>query len=155
MRSLTPFIGRSATLLASILVVGTAAAADVAPQDPALALIFPATSSAFPKPMVTPETVADMDEVALHTMVAAGMGQAIGADVLDGFRGGDNVDNNVIIDGNVTGNTADRIVSGSNTIQDGAFANADGIFTVIQNSGSNVLIQNGMVVNVQFLDPGL
>ena len=83
------------------------------------------------------------------------MGQAIGADALDEFRGGDDVDNTVLIDGHVDNNTADNIVSGSNVIQDGAFANANGISTVIQNSGSNVLIQNGMVVNVQFADPGL
>ena len=153
MRSLTPSIGRSAALLASILVVGTATAADVAPPDPALTVISPTMHSSPQKPFRTHETVAD--EVVLPDPVVTGMGQAIGADALDGFRGGDVVDNNVIIDGNVTGNTADRIVSGSNTIQDGAFANANGISTVIQNSGSNVLIQNGMVVTVQFTDPGL
>lgn len=56
-------------------------------------------------------------------------------------------------DGNVGGNTATGIVSGDNIVDGGAFANAAGINTVIQNSGSNVLIQNGTAVNVQFVDP--
>lgn len=150
--------GRSAALLASLLIVGNAAAADVAPEDPALAMIFPTMHPSFPRPVASPEMVGNgmaVDETASPAPLVAGIGQAIDADVLDGFRGGDAVESNVIIDGNVTGNTADRIVSGSNTIQDGAFANSSGISTVIQNSGSNVLIQNGMVVNVQFVDPGL
>jgi len=153
MRFLTHFFGRSAALLASVLVIGSAAAADVTPEDSALAMIFPTMHSSLRQPIAAPQTVTD--EAALPALLVAGMGRAIGADALDGFRGGDEVDNKVIIDGSVTGNTADRIVSGSNTIQDGAFANANGISTVIQNSGSNVLIQNGMVVNVQFVDPGL
>ncbi len=60
---------------------------------------------------------------------------------------------NVGNDGNVSGNTAAGIISGDNVIDGGAFANAAGINTVIQNSGSNVLIQNGTAVNVQFVDP--
>lgn len=153
MRVLCPLIGRSGALLASILVIGSAAAADVAPQDAALAMIFPTMDSALQQTVQAPETAAD--GLALPSPLVEGMGQAITADALEGFRGGDDVENTVVIDGSVTGNTADRIVSGTNTIQDGAFANANGISTVIQNSGSNVLIQNGMVVNVQFVDPGL
>lgn len=84
-----------------------------------------------------------------------GIGQALDNRVLEGFRGGeDSSSQEVDIRGQVTGNTANRIVSGTNSISDGAFGNASGINTVIQNSGSNVLIQNGMIVNVQFLDPG-
>jgi hypothetical protein len=83
-----------------------------------------------------------------------GIGIPVDAAELERLRGGEStVDNDVLIDGNVEGNTADHIVSGANTISDGAFTNANGINTVIQNSGSNVLIQNGMVVNVQFVAP--
>lgn len=153
MRFHTPLFGRWATLLASILVVGSATAADFMPEDPALAMVFPKVHSTLPAPGAVPETAtADAD---LRAPVVAGIGQAIDADALDQFRGGDDVDNTVILDGSVTDNTANRIVSGSNLIQDGAFANASGINTAIQNSGSNVLIQNGMVVTVQFTDPGL
>lgn len=83
-----------------------------------------------------------------------GIGVPVDAGELEQLRGGEStVDNDVLIDGSVEGNTADRIVSGANAISDGAFTNANGINTVIQNTGSNVLIQNGMVVNVQFVAP--
>ena len=83
-----------------------------------------------------------------------GIGIPVDAGELERLRGGEStVDNDVLIDGTVEGNTADHIVSGANAISDGAFTNANGINTVIQNSGSNVLIQNGMVVNVQFVAP--
>jgi hypothetical protein len=90
---------------------------------------------------------------AAPAVTALGAGLAEGA--LDELRAGHSVANTVILDGTVTNNTADHVVSGSNFIQDGAFANASGISTVIQNTGSNVLIQNGMVVTVQFTAPGL
>lgn len=81
-------------------------------------------------------------------------GTSVDVTELDQLRGGKStVDNNVLLDGTVEGNTADHVVSGSNAITDGAFSNASGINTVIQNTGSNVLIQNGMVVNVQFVAP--
>lgn len=83
-----------------------------------------------------------------------GIGTPVDAGELDGLRGGEStVDNDVLIEGTVEGNTADHIVSGANAISDGSFANSSGINTVIQNTGSNVLIQNGMVVNVQFVAP--
>lgn len=157
MRSANPLTGRFAAVLTSILIVGNATAADVASQDPALAMISPTSHSALQQPVVTPAMVTDelAFELASPAPEVTGMGAAIGADALDEFRGGDDVDNTVIIDGVVDNNSAVNTVSGSNVIQDGAFANANGISTVIQNSGSNVLIQNGMVVNVQFADPGL
>ncbi len=83
-----------------------------------------------------------------------GLGLRLGPDALAALRGGDSVDNQVDIHGQVDGNTAQNTISGGNTLGGGAFANASGIATVIQNSGSNVLIQNGMVVNVQFAGAG-
>jgi len=79
------------------------------------------------------------------------LGTSIDGDTLGAMRGGE-ADSTQIVDllGGVDGNTATGVVTGENTIQGGAFANSAGISTVIQNSGANVLIQNGMVVNVQF-----
>jgi hypothetical protein len=51
--------------------------------------------------------------------------------------------------GTVTNNAATNVVTGSNYITDGAFTNSAGFPTVIQNSGSNVLIQNATIVNLQ------
>lgn len=82
-----------------------------------------------------------------------GFGTAVDGPVLEAMRGGEStttvtvaVDN----DGNVEGNSAVGTVGGPNTVTGGAFGNAAGINTVIQNSGANVLIQNGTAVNVRF-----
>ena len=82
---------------------------------------------------------------------ATGFGPALDAGSLAALRGGDaqlriEVDNV----GTVEGNTASQVVTGDNRIDGGAFANAAGLTTVIQNSGSNVLIQSGAAVNVRF-----
>ncbi|NCT69734.1 MAG: hypothetical protein DI562_13820 [Stenotrophomonas acidaminiphila] len=71
---------------------------------------------------------------------------------LSAMRGGDasQTENLIDVDGSVDDNTAHHITSGSNSIADGAFNNASGINTVIQNTGSNVLIQNAMIVTVDF-----
>lgn len=80
------------------------------------------------------------------------LGRAVAADRLSILRGGDatHTDNLIQVDGSVDGNTAHHITSGTNSIADGAFTNASGINTVIQNTGSNVLIQNAMIVSVDF-----
>lgn len=83
-----------------------------------------------------------------------GFGVAVESTDLDKLRGGD-AQNDVRNNGTVADNHADNVTSGTNTLTGSAFADATGINTVIQNSGSNVLIQNAMIVNVQFADPGL
>ena len=85
------------------------------------------------------------------TAAVDALGQAVAEEALSTLRGGDSqvtveVDNQ----GTVDGNTASHVVAGDNRIDGGAFANAPGLTTVIQNSGSNVLIQNGAAVNVRF-----
>jgi hypothetical protein len=54
------------------------------------------------------------------------------------------------LNGAVSGNSAMAVTTGANVITEGAFSNASGLPTVIQNSGANVLIQNATIVNVQF-----
>ena len=86
--------------------------------------------------------------------VESAFGPALPTQTLSALRGGDSqvtveVDNQ----GTVQGNTASQVVAGDNRIEGGAFANAAGLTTVIQNSGANVLIQNGTSVNVRFGGP--
>jgi hypothetical protein len=84
----------------------------------------------------------------------AAMGQSIELETLADMRGGaDIVENDVLLEGRVEDNTANRVVTGNNALTGGSFVNSNGINTVIQNTGANVLIQNGMIVNVQFADP--
>lgn len=79
---------------------------------------------------------------------------ALDGGALDALRGGDqHTQVWTHNEGQVDGNSANGVVSGNNVLDGGAFANAAGINTVIQNSGSNVLIQNGTAVNVQFVNP--
>jgi hypothetical protein len=78
-------------------------------------------------------------------------GDALPGNALDAQRGGtDTVNNNMQLDGSVHDNVANHVVTGSNSIDAGSFANMSGIPTVIQNSGANVLIQNATIINLQF-----
>lgn len=63
--------------------------------------------------------------------------------------GADTVSNEMRLNGAVTGNTTSNVVSGANSISNGAFSNASGLPVAIQNSGSNVLIQNATIINIQ------
>ncbi len=79
------------------------------------------------------------------------LGTAIDSSKLDQYRGGsDIVNNNMNLNGAVNDNIAVNVVTGANSIANGAFSNASGIPTVVQNSGSNVVIQAATIVNVQF-----
>lgn len=69
---------------------------------------------------------------------------------LDKHRGGqDTVVNDMKLNGVVTNNSAFNLTTGTNSVSQGAFANASGLPLVIQNSGNNVLIQSATILNVQ------
>ncbi|TCZ82017.1 hypothetical protein [Lysobacter sp. N42] len=152
-------IHAAALLAAGFLLPAAASASDggiaVAGTPQAYASLEPlaAVESAGAEPVPAAAQAAVPDAPAS----AAGFGTVVAADRLDAMRGGDgNTDttiNRADLRGNVDGNTATNVVSGDNRVADGAFGNAAGISTVIQNSGSNVLIQNSTIVNVRFVDP--
>jgi hypothetical protein len=164
MRNKPTMFSLACLLLAAPCVAGTV---EVPVTGPAIDAM-PAADSAF-VPVVDvfaddanqsagfPDSLAFGKEAPPPTSTDAGnpdIGVPVDAVALERLRGGQStVDNDVLLDGTVENNTADHVVSGANAISDGAFTNANGINTVIQNSGSNVLIQNGMVVNVQFVAP--
>jgi ABC-type enterochelin transport system substrate-binding protein len=52
------------------------------------------------------------------------------------------------VDGNVQDNAAINNITGRNVITNGAFTNASGLSTTIQNSGNNVLIQNATILQL-------
>jgi len=76
-------------------------------------------------------------------------------DELDNERGKEGVDymtlNNMNVRASLTGNNADHNVTGFNIIQQGAFNDAAGMVSVIQNTGNNVLIQDATIVNVTIM----
>ena len=73
-------------------------------------------------------------------------------DELEKARGREGFDitalNNMNVQAVLTGNIANNNITGMNIIDDGAFTNAGGMFSVIQNTGNNVIIQDSTIVNV-------
>lgn len=78
-----------------------------------------------------------------------GFGQALSASALQHYSGGALVQNNQNITGTVSGNTASQITTGDNAISGNSLQGASGLPSVVQNTGNNVLIQTGVIVNVQ------
>lgn len=74
---------------------------------------------------------------------------------LDNARGREGIDvttlNNMNVRATLTDNNATNNTSGFNIIDHGSFAGAGGMFSVIQNSGNNVLIQDSTIINVTIL----
>ena len=74
----------------------------------------------------------------------------VGTTTLEAQRGGMQVVvNDMQLAGTTSGNSATNVVTGTNAISAGAFANMSGLPVVIQNSGANVLIQNAVILHVQ------
>lgn len=82
-----------------------------------------------------------------------GLGPVVSTDTLKQSSGGTNVSNIQNLNGVVTGNSATQVDTGSNSVSSSAFSGSVGLPTVIQNTGNNVLIQSGVIVNVQFKQP--
>ena len=104
-------------------------------------------------PPATSETQPGNDSPAIAHAPSAnvdGLGLAVSAGALSHYSGGSSlVQSNQNITGTVTGDSASQVVTGTNSITGDSFAGASGLPSVIQNSGNNVLIQNGVIVNVQ------
>ena len=98
-----------------------------------------------------PQAKAEASAQAQTATVLAGFGKPVDTGALADIRGGaEVVVNDMRLAGVVADNTANRVITGSNAISDGAFANASGLPTVIQNTGANTLIQNATILNVRF-----
>lgn len=141
--SLSPFL---ATMV--LIVCSANAAAEESSQFTKL----PAAVEGALQPGTSQSASAHPGELWKQTRTPIGeFGQPVDPGALGALRGGyDAAENSIDVDGTVDGNTANGVIAGANTISDGAFAHASGLSTVIQNSGSNVLIQNAMIVKVDF-----
>jgi len=82
-------------------------------------------------------------------------GEVASMEELDNATGREGVDvttlNNMNVRAFLGGNTATNNTSGFNMIDNGSFAGSGGMFSVIQNSGNNVLIQDSTIINVTIL----
>ena len=85
-----------------------------------------------------------------HPAHPAGFSSPVALATLEQQRGGaQGMSTDLKLSGMTTGNSATHVVTGTNDISAGAFANMSGLPVVIQNSGANVLIQNAVIVNLQ------
>lgn len=91
------------------------------------------------------------DAIVIRAAAPAGFdGPPVSAAQLAGKRAGaDAVNNDMQLNGAVSGNTAVNVYTGANAITSGSFSNASGLPVAIQNSGANVLIQNATIINIQ------
>jgi hypothetical protein len=110
---------------------------------------------------IPPAYIADGPSSSIGVYVAAArvegaaaandLGQGVDNSTLAGMSGGTElVLQNTNLTGTVSNDSASHVYSGDNIINGNAFAGEAGVPVVIQNSGSNVLIQNATVLNVQF-----
>ena len=81
---------------------------------------------------------------------SSGFDNPVAIATLEEYRGGTQaVPNDMQLSGTTSGNSATNVLTGTNSISAGAFANMSGLPVVIQNSGANVLIQNATILNLQ------
>ena len=101
-------------------------------------------------PEKLPVKISFLNDVKVVPAADNSFGEAVTADRLGRTTGKDDtVHTEAVLGGTVGNNTAVNTVSGNNVIDSGSFANAQGLPMVIQNSGSNVLIQNATVINLR------
>ena len=75
----------------------------------------------------------------------------VSLDKLDQERGKGgilNVTNNTHLEAILTNNYNSDSVTGNNTIDTGSFNEAAGVFSIIQNTGNNVIIQDSTIITV-------
>lgn len=111
----------------------------------ALAWNVSATSSP-----AAPPSAHDATTITTASRYVAGMGKSVDPATLAKLSGGTDISERMTLNGTVTDNSADHVMTGSNAISSGSFNGAAGLPMVIQNTGNNVLIQNATIVNVQF-----
>lgn len=88
--------------------------------------------------------------VSTSTNATSIFGAPVAADDLAQARGGTfHVENNMKLTGTTSNNSAQNVVTGSNSVDGGSFSHMNGFPVVVQNSGANVLIQNAVIVNLQ------
>lgn len=89
------------------------------------------------------------DRSAMPSVMVDGFGAAVSGNTLQHYVGAGLVQDTMTMTGAVTGNSATQVNTGANSITGDSFSGASGLPTVIQNTGNNVLIQDGVIVNVQ------
>lgn len=112
-----------------------------------------AAASGTPSAPASPSVPTSGQHVKTHAAASRdvdGLGRSVDLTTLATLSGGTEVSEKMTLNGTVSNNSADHVLTGSNAISSGSFSGAAGLPMVIQNTGNNVLIQNATIVNVQF-----
>ena len=72
-------------------------------------------------------------------------------DQIRGLGGVVDVTNNAHLGAVLTHNDASDSVTGYNIIDQGSFNDASGVFSIIQNTGNNVIIQDSTIITITIL----
>jgi hypothetical protein len=107
-------------------------------------------------PVATAEDIPNArDQAAANTAAAPlrvlpGFAAPVKESQLAAMRGGAEVIvvNQQDLSARMSNTSASNLTTGSNTINDGSFANSNGLPIVIQNSGNGVIIQNSTILNL-------
>lgn len=93
---------------------------------------------------------ADILSSQIDPLPSTALGDALSDTDLADQRGKANttITNTNDVDGELYNNNATNTVSGGNFVSDSSLSNNTGLFTVIQNSGNNVLIQSATILNL-------
>jgi hypothetical protein len=85
----------------------------------------------------------------VHGKALGALGAPLSESSLAVLRGGAEVlVNQQDLSAKMSNVSASNLTTGSNSITDGSFANANGLPIVIQNSGNGVIIQNSTILNL-------
>ena len=90
-----------------------------------------------------------MEEDSLNLNVAPVMIKEL--DQARGLGGIVGIASNADLDAILTDNSASNNVTGSNSISQGSFSEAGGVFSIIQNTGNNVIIQDSTIITITIL----
>ncbi|SHO43662.1 hypothetical protein SAMN02745220_00460 [Desulfopila aestuarii DSM 18488] len=92
-----------------------------------------------------------------ENVIADFFGKPVSGEDLSALSGGQNIDidninmliNRMNLNSELENNVLQSTTTGINVLTSGAFANANGISTVIQNSGNQVIINSALILNVR------
>jgi hypothetical protein len=107
-----------------------------------LALLLLCSNKVFAEDVVVDIAIIDVAPVLLEELdQSRGLGGVVDLSNVD-------ITNNSILDAELTDNKVSDSVTGYNIIDQGSFNDASGVFSIIQNTGNNVIIQDSTIITI-------
>jgi hypothetical protein len=104
-----------------------------------LALLVLCSNKAFAEDVTVDAAIIDATPVLLEELdQSRGLGGIVDVDVT----------NNASLEAELTDNAVSDSVTGYNIIDQGSFNDASGVFSIIQNTGNNVIIQDSTIITI-------